>query len=139
MGLLFFLLAFLVWDVVSLIVMSGSLAAFLGNLVDPKGLIFAAAIFDGVYALPIAGYVAIAYAVSRRARPHKRLLAFLGWCAVGALLLVGFFYANLGLWQLDKENGFAGFIAIPTVCVFLLYLMRLSLNQDQPEKAPLTP
>lgn len=139
MGFLFFLLALLVWDVVSLVVMSGSLASFLNNLVDPKGLIFAAAIFDGVYALPIAGYLAVAYAVSQRAHPQKRLLAFLGWCAVGALLLVGFFYANLGLWQLDKENGFAGFIAIPTACIFVLYLMRLSLNQNQPEKAPQTP
>jgi hypothetical protein len=138
MGFLFFLLALLVWDVVSLVVMSGSLAVFLNNLVDPKGLIFAAAIFDGVYALPITGYVAIAYVVAQRLRPHKRLLAFLGWCAVGALLLLGFFYVNLGLWQLDKENGFAGFIAIPTVCVFVLYLVRLSLNHDQPEKAAQT-
>ena len=139
MGLLFFLLAFLLWDVVSLVVMSGSLASFFNNLLDPRGLIFAAAVFDGVYALPIAGYIAVAYAVSHRAGPQKRLLAFLGWCAVGALLLLGFFYVNLSLWQLDKENGFAGFIAIPTACVFLLYLVRLSLSHDQPGKAAQIP
>jgi Na+/melibiose symporter-like transporter len=138
MGFLFFLLAFLSWDVVALVVMSGSLGSLLDNLGDSR-LISAAAVFDSLYALPIVGYIALAYAVAHRVQPRKRLLAFLGLFAVGALLLFGFFYVNLSDWQQDKQNGFGGFIAIPTACVFVLYLVRFSLNHDQPEKAPQTP
>jgi hypothetical protein len=138
MGLLFFVLACLLWEVVSLVVLSGSLASFFISLGDPK-LISAAALFGGLYAVPIAGYVAAAYAVSQRFQPQRRLLAFLGLFALGASLLFYFFYANLSNWQFDKQNGFGGFIAIPTACVFVLYLVRFSLNQDQSGKVPQIP
>lgn len=138
MGLLFFLLALLLWEAVSLVLISGSLANLLNSFADPR-LILSAVLFNGFYALPIVGYIAAAYAVSHRVRARKRLLAFLGLFALGASLLFGFFYANLSNWQLDKQNGFGGFIAIPTACVFVLYLLRLSLNHDQSEKAAQIP
>lgn len=138
MGLLFFLLAFLLWEAVSLVVISGSLTNLFSSFADLR-LISSALLFNGFYALPIAGYIAVAYAVSQRVQPRKRLLAFLGSFAVGASLLFYFFYANLSNWQLDKQNGFGGFIAIPTACVFVLYLVRFSLNHDPSEKAAQIP
>jgi hypothetical protein len=125
MGFLFFLLAFLLWEVVSLVVISGSLTNLLISFADQR-LILSAVLFNGFYALPIAGYIALAYAVSHRVQPRKRLLAFLGLSGLGAALLLLFFYVNLSNWQLDKENGFAGFIVIPTACVLVLYLVRFA-------------
>jgi hypothetical protein len=134
MGFLVFVLALLLWEVVALVVISGSLANLFSSFADSR-LILSAVLFNGFYALPIAGYIAIAYAVSQRVQPRMRLLAFLGLFAAGALLLFGYFYVNLSNWQQDKANGFGGFIAIPTACVFVLYLVRLSLNYDQPNRA----
>jgi hypothetical protein len=133
MGFLFFLLAFLLWEAVSLLVISGSLTNLFGNFADQR-LILSAVLFNGFYALPIAGYIALAYAVSHRAQPRMRLLAFLGLSGLGAGLLLLFFYVNLSNWQLDKENGFTGFIVIPTACVLALYLVRFA--QSMARSAP---
>jgi Na+/melibiose symporter-like transporter len=133
MGFLFFLLAFLLWEAVSLVVISGSLTNLLTSFADQR-LILSAVLFNGFYALPIAGYIALAYALSRRVQPRKRLLAFLGLSGLGAALLLLFFYVNLSNWQLDKENGFTGFIVIPTACVLVLYLVRLA--QSMARSAP---
>src|ERR1700738_942025 len=60
-GVVFFSFALILWEAAALVVMSGSLGAFLKNLGDR--LLLMAIFFNGLYALPIVLYIAIAYAI----------------------------------------------------------------------------
>jgi|SRR5258706_14388507 hypothetical protein len=127
---LFFFPAVLLWEVAALIVMSGSLGAFLKSLGDP--LMLMAIFFNGLYALPIVLYIAIAYAVSQQLNGRARLLTFVGLCCVGSLGLFGFFMKFATDLAHLRENGFVAFIVYPTLCVFVLYLGR-SVFQQSPQ------
>jgi hypothetical protein len=125
--LLLFILALLLWEMVALFVANHSFGAFLRDLGDP--LVLMAVFFNGLYALPIVLYVAIAHAVSQQFKGQvARLLTFVGLCCVGSLGLVGLFMNSTNLPQL-RENGFAAFLVYPTLCVFALYLGRSFLQQ----------
>jgi hypothetical protein len=126
-GVGFFFLAFLLWEIVALFAMSHfSLSMFSGGI---SPLVFAVAFLNGLYALPIVLYIAIAYAVSQQLNGRARLLTFVGLCCVGSLGLIGFFMKfSTNLAHL-RENGFVAFVAYPTLCVFALYLWRPVFQQ----------
>jgi hypothetical protein len=127
--LLFFVPAVLLWEVAALIVMSGSLGGFLKSLGGPHPLLLMGMFFNGLYALPIVLYIAIAYAVSQLLNGWPRLLTFVGLCCVGSLGLIGFFMKfSTNLAHL-REDGFVAFIVYPTLCVFALYLGRPLFQQ----------
>ena len=120
--LLLFVLALLLWEVVAVIVMNGSLS------LDP--LLIMEFFFYGLYALPIVIYVAIAHAVSQQFNGQAvPLLAFAGLCCVGSIGLIAFFMKFTTDQAHIRDNGFVAFIAYPTLCVFALYLGRSILQQ----------
>ena len=110
MGFLYFLLAVLLWEVIAVIVLNQSLTGF-----------FAAAFFTSLWALPIVGFVSVAYAFSQPFR--MGLLLFLGLCAVGAAgMLV--WLSSLPTWYTAKQDGTLRFILFPTLAVIVLYSAR---------------
>ena len=127
-GVVLFSFALILWEAAALVVMSGSLGAFLKNLGDR--LLLMAIFFNGLYALPIVLYIAIAYAISQLLNGRTRLLAFVGLCCVGSLGLIAFFMNSTNLAQL-RENGFVAFLVYPTLCVFALYLGRPIFQQPK--------
>jgi hypothetical protein len=127
-GVGFFFLAFLLWEIVAIFsVGHGSPGVFFGPI---SPLVFAAAFFNGLFALPIVLYIAVAYAVSRQLGGRARLLVFVGLCCVGSLGLIGYFMKFTTNLTHLRENGLVGFIAYPTLSVFALYLARPVLQQS---------
>jgi hypothetical protein len=125
-GAFFFVFALVLWEFVALFVMSRSLGAFLKSLGDP--LLLMAMFFNGLYALPIALYIAIVYSISRLLDGRTSLPAFVGMCCVGSLGLIAFFMNSPNVAQL-REQGFVAFLVFPTLCVFTLYLGRSILQR----------
>ncbi|TPQ31103.1 hypothetical protein C2U70_24880 [Bradyrhizobium guangdongense] len=119
MGFLFFLLGVLLWDLLALMVLSGSPAALAGS----GEMILAAAFFASLWALPIVAFVSVADAISRQFHSWMRLLLFLGLCSLGIAGLL-FWLASLSTWYTLRHDGTLRLILFPTLGVVALYLGR---------------